>query len=210
MTTTNRTTLQTGDQRLIDGLTKHKALVTALPIGGKNFTCDEAIAVVQARIDASNATLTSKASAKAELQAERAGRAQTKAFVSSLRQVIRSMFGASPDLLADFGLGPHKSRKANPQKKVDAAKRAKATRVLRHTMGKKQKAAIKATGPLPTATPANEPAAGNAPAAAVTAPNAASAGAATPQFPTAAPAGGTAPAASPTATPAPHTQTPSS
>jgi hypothetical protein len=196
MTTTNRGTLQTADQKLVDGLTKHKALMAALPIGGKNVTPDEAIALVQGRIDATSATLAAKASAKAELLAERAGRTQTKPFVSSLRQVIRSMFGASPDILADFGLTPHKPRKANPQKKVDAAHKAKATRVLRHTMGKKQKAAIKATGPLPSETPTSAPATGNTPAATVTPANP--------------PSTSPAPAASPTPAPAPHTQTPSS
>src|SRR5262249_49881170 len=151
-----------------DGLTKHKADITALPIGGKSLTPDEAIAVVQARIDASNEALSTKATAKAAVQAERAERAETRQFVSSLRQVIRSMFGTSADKLADFGLAPPKLRKANPQKKVTAAKLAKATRTLRHTMGKKQKAAIKATRPLPAEAPANPAAEGNSPAAPVT------------------------------------------
>lgn len=206
----NRATNQTADQKLVDGLTKNKTRITALPIGGRNVTPDDAIAVVQSRITASNATLSAKATAKAELEAERALRAQTKPFVSSLRQVIRSMFGASPDLLADFGLVPHKPRKANPQKKVDAAGKAKATRALRHTMGKKQKAAIKAAGPLPTATRANEPAAGNAPAVPAVPVNPPSTSSAPAASTSAAPAGGTATAASPAVTPAPHTQTPSS
>ena len=40
MTTINRTTFQTADQKLIDGLTKHKAAIPALPIGGKNVSID--------------------------------------------------------------------------------------------------------------------------------------------------------------------------
>jgi hypothetical protein len=168
MTTTNRTKQQNADQKLVDGLTQHKSVITALPIQGKTLTPDQAIAVVEARIEASNAALNAKATAKAAVLAERTERAQTKSFVSSLRQVIRSMFGASVDVLADFGLVPPKAHKATPQKKVTAADKAKATRTLRHTMGKKQKAAIKATGPLPTETPAQPPVAGNTPAAPVT------------------------------------------
>jgi hypothetical protein len=181
MTTTNRTTQQTADQKLVDGLNKHKSLITALPIQGKTLTPDQAIAIVQARIDASLKAVTDKATAKAAILAERTERTQTKTFVAALRQVIRSMFGASTDILADFGLVPPKPRKANPQKRVTAAAKAKATRTLRHTMGKKQKAAIKATGPLPATTPATAPAAPAEPAAPVNPP----AGAA----PAAAPAG---------------------
>jgi hypothetical protein len=197
MTTTNRTTQQNADQKLVDGLNKHKAQITALPIGGQTLTPAQVIATVQARLDASSAALTAKATANAAVLAERTERTQTKAFVFSLRQVIRSMFGASPDILADFGLAPPKPHKPTPQKKVTAAAKAKATRTLRHTMGKKQKAAIKATGPLPAETPATALAAGNAPAPAGTP---ATPGA--PAAPAVTSAGATAPAAAPAATPA--------
>jgi hypothetical protein len=209
MTVVNRTAQQTADQKLIDGLDKHKAVITALPIEGKTLTPAEAIAIVQARIDASNQSLTTKASAKAAVLSERTERAATKKFVSSLRQVIRSMFGASADILADFGLALPKPRKPSPQKKVTAAAKAKATRTLRHTMGKKQKAAIKATGPLPAGTAANPVAPGNTPEAPVAPqspaptnpPSTATAPAASA---TATPGGGTAPAASPAGTTPTH------
>jgi hypothetical protein len=211
MTVVNRSAQQSADQKLIDGLNKHKAVITALPIEGKTLTPAETIALVQARIDASSLSLTTKASAKAAVLAERAERASTKKFVSSLRQVIRSMFTSADDL-ADFGLTLPKPRKANPQKKVSAAVKAKATRVLRHTMGKKQKAAIKATGPLPAGTAASPAAPGNPPAAPVAPqspvptnePVTATAPAAPAAAPT--PGGGTAPAASPAGTTAPHAQ----
>jgi hypothetical protein len=179
-----------------------------LPIEGKTLTPAEAIAIVQARIDASHLSLTTKASAKAAVLAERTERAATKKFVSALRQVIRSMFPSADDL-ADFGLTLPKPRKANPQKKVTAAAKAKATRTLRHTMGKKQKAAIKATGPLPAGTAANPAAPGNAPEAPVAPPspvptNPPSAATAPAAPATAPPGGGTAPAASPAGTTATH------
>jgi hypothetical protein len=167
MSTVNRNQLQTADQNMIGGLSKHKATIPSLPIGGKTLTPDEAIQVLQTRIDASNRSLSARASAKAAVLAERSERSQTRQFVSSLRQVVRSMFEGSADVLADFGLALRKPRKVDPQKKVTAAGKAKATRVLRHTMGKKQKAGIKATAPIPTGGPApavNAPAAPAAPA----------------------------------------------
>jgi hypothetical protein len=216
--TTNQTLEQVADQKLIDGLTKHQTLITALPIGGKTLTPSQAIAIVQARIDSSAASATTKASAHAAVVAARAQRAQSKQFVSALRQVIRSMFGTSTDILADFGLVPPKPHVESPATKVEAAAKARATRALRHTMGKVQKAAIKASSPVPVDTTANPPAAGTAPAAPVTP---ASPGApATPVAPTpanqpsngaasaapapAASAGAAAPAATPAGTPAAH------
>lgn len=193
MTTTNRTSELNSDQKLIDGLNKHKAAITGLPIGGQTLTPAQAIAILQARVDASNQSLTAKASAKAAVLAERSERTSTKAFVSSLKQVIRSMF-TSADVLADFGLSLRKPHVVDPQKKVEAAAKAKATRALRHTMGKNQKAAIKATGPLPTGTaapPANQPTPATAPA--------------TPVAPVA-PAAPAAPATPTTATPPTHPQ----
>jgi hypothetical protein len=165
MSTINRTKVQNADQKMVDGLTKHKAVITALAIGGRMLTPDDVIATFQARIDASNEALTTKASATAAVLAERAERARTKRFVSSARQVVRSMFGESVDLLADFGLAPPRPRRIDPQKKVEAAAKSKATRKLRHTMGKKQKAAIKATGPLASGTQAHPTAAGDMPVA---------------------------------------------
>jgi hypothetical protein len=150
-TTKNRNLLQTADQNMIGGLAKHKAVMPFLPIGGKTVTPDEAIQVLRTRIDASNRSLATRASAQAAVLAERSERAQTRQFVSSLRLVIRAMFEGSADILADFGLALRKQHKADPQKKVTAAEKAKATRALRHTMGKKQRAAIKATAPIPTA-----------------------------------------------------------
>jgi hypothetical protein len=197
MTTVNRTRQQNADQKLIDGLTKHRATITSLPIGGKTLTPDEVVQTLQARVKASATSLTSKASAKAAVLAERADRAETRQFVSDLTQVIRSMFGGSADVLADFGLALRKPRKSDPQKKVAAAQKAKATRTLRHTMGKKQKAAIKATGPL--AAGATPPAANAhaAPAASAEAP-------ATAPAPAATPPAATAPAAPPAVAPATH------
>jgi hypothetical protein len=37
MPTTKRTAITNADQKLVDGLTKHKAQIAALPIGGKTI-----------------------------------------------------------------------------------------------------------------------------------------------------------------------------
>ena len=78
---------------------------------------------------------------------------KTKALVSTCIQSISLSFAGQVDTLADFGLTPRKARVVTPEEQVIAAAKAKATRAARHTMGKKQKAAIKGTV-APTPAPA--------------------------------------------------------
>jgi hypothetical protein len=106
--------------------------------------------------------------------AEKAKIADTKDYVSSLEQLVRSMFTKSVETLADFGLTPRKQ--VNPKTDATALKiaRAKATRVARGTVGPKQKAKIKGVVPAP---PHPIPPAATAPTApAVTKPDAGNGG----------------------------------
>jgi len=165
--TTNRSQLQTGGQKVIDGLHKHGSTLTSLVIDGTSYTTAEVIAVVQARVDAFKAAVSSRATWQASVLADKAERAKTKTFMSGLVQALRVAFGNSVDVLADFGLTPHKARAVRtPEQKAAATAKAKATRAARHTMGRKQKAAIKgtapaaappiaATSPAPTAPPSS-------------------------------------------------------
>jgi hypothetical protein len=77
-------------------------------------------------------------------------------------------FAGQVDALSDFGLTGRKTPVVSPETRVAAANKAKATREARHTMGKKQKAAIKGTvaptapattapAPTPVATPPAPP-----------------------------------------------------
>jgi hypothetical protein len=81
-------------------------------------------------------------------------------------------FAGSIDTLADFALKARKPRTPlTPEQKAAAVAKAEATRAARHTMGPKQKAAIKGT--VPATAPATQPAApAPAPATPVTPPKA--------------------------------------
>ena len=60
-------------------------------------------------------------------------------------------YGGDPAALADFGLPVRKKGVLTPAQKLASAAKARATRLARHTMGSKQKAAI--TGaPAPAVT----------------------------------------------------------
>jgi hypothetical protein len=171
MTTTtvnNRSKQQAADQKLVDGLNKHAPTLTTVVIGGTPYKPADIIAILQARLAAANTVQSAKPSWQNAVKAEKDERAKTKSFVSGLRQALAVAFAGSIDALADFGLAPRKARVVSPEKKAAAALKAKATRAARHTMGTKQKAAIKGTVPTTapaTAAPAAAPIPVPAPAA---------------------------------------------
>jgi hypothetical protein len=160
------------DQKLIDGLTKHAATLTSLFIGGVAVANKDIITTVQPRIDTATAAESTRASWQMAVQASRAERAETKAFVSGLRQALLVAYAGQIDVLADFGLTPRKPRVVSTDTKIVAAAKAKATREARHTLGKKQKSGIHGAVPstisvatgASTSTPAPAPTAPTNPA----------------------------------------------
>jgi hypothetical protein len=150
---------QAADQKLIDGLTKHAAFLPTVAIGSTSYKTADLIGTLQARIDARDAAVSSRATWRAAVQAEHDQRAKTQVQVSGLRQALQVAFAGSIDNLADFGLAPRKPLVVTPEAKVEATAKAKATRIARHTMGPKAKAKI--TGTVDTA-PATPPSSGGA------------------------------------------------
>jgi hypothetical protein len=163
--TANVVVQQDADQKLIDGLKKHSQTLPSLMIAGSSHPTAAIIAVLQTRIDARNASVLSRATWQTDVKADHDERVKTQAFVSGLRQSLQVAFAGSIDGLADFGLKPRKSRTPRtPEEKAAATAKAKATRALRHTMGSKQKAKVKAAAPQAApATPASPAVAQSAP-----------------------------------------------
>jgi hypothetical protein len=107
-------------------------------------------------LDAS-ATAAKSARAQAKLQLT-----EVRQYYAALKSAVTNLFGEGSPQLAQFGLSPRKPHKAlsSSQLAVRAAK-AKATRVLRNTMGKKQKAPIK-SGPMQFVEPVQQTTPGSA------------------------------------------------
>jgi hypothetical protein len=155
---TDRTTRQVADQKLIDGLNKHSSTLSSLVIGGQSYTTAAIIGLLQGRIATATSVTNVHATWQAAVQADLDERTKTKQFASGLRQALQVAFAGSIDSLADFGLKARKPRTPlTPEQKAAAVKKADATRQARHTMGPKQKAAIKGT--VPATEPATQPAA---------------------------------------------------
>jgi hypothetical protein len=146
----NRNDQSTAERALVAGLIEHAPAVPSLLIAGAWITNRDMVARVQAQLDTAQLAQSTRATWMAAVQAERVERARTKKFVSSLRQALLAAFGEQVDTLADFGLTPHKQHVRTPEEKLAVAAKGSATRAARHTLGPKQRAAIKGT-PVPTA-----------------------------------------------------------
>jgi hypothetical protein len=145
---TNRTTQQAGDQKLIDGLTKHASALPSLTVLGTTLQTTDIITTLQARLASAGTVISTRATWQNAVKTDKAERASTKALVSAVRQAVLLAFAGQVDVLADFGLKPRKPRvPRTPAQKAEATAKAKATRAARHTMGSKQKASIKGTVP---------------------------------------------------------------
>jgi hypothetical protein len=161
--------------QLIAGAQKHLANMTQLLFDGGTHTVAEVIAKLQSLatlrsdVDAARSTL------RAKVTVERAQAPALVLFMHAFEAFVRAMFGNQPDVLADVGLAPRKTRKQLTVEEAAAAKAKRdATRAARCTKGKKEKLTVKGdvTGveitPV-TASPAKpEPAAPNAPPAPAT------------------------------------------
>jgi hypothetical protein len=143
---TNRNDEIAAEQKIADGLKKHEQTLTSLVIGGTSYKTADVITNVQTLVNSAQTVVSSRATWQANILADEALRAKNKTFMSGLRQSLLVAFGGSVDVLADFGLTPHKTPATRtPEQKAASAAKAKATRAARHTMGSKQKAAIKGT-----------------------------------------------------------------
>jgi hypothetical protein len=131
--------------QLIAGIKQHLPDASAkLTVGSVTYTVAELTTLFQSFVDLRAATGAAKAAAKAKLLAEVTQAPPIRGVVSAFVAYLQASFGNSPDALADFGLSPRKARTplTAEQTAVAVAKR-KATRQARHTMGSRQKKAVK-------------------------------------------------------------------
>jgi hypothetical protein len=148
----NRVDMTLADQKMIDGLTKHASTITSLVINGVAMATKDIISTLQARIAASDAAQTSRATRQAAVAADKVERAKTKTIASGIRQAVMVALSAQIDALADFGLTPRKVTVITPAEKTARTAKALATRAARHTLGKVQKSKITGQSPASSTT----------------------------------------------------------
>jgi hypothetical protein len=140
---------------LINGLKKNQPKAVFL-LSETKYTTAQLVTIMQSIITSLQAVTPAQG---AYLRASRAAatlQTQNRAALRDLKQFLQIQSGGNTELLSQYGLKPRKQGGATtPEEKVAGANAAKATRVARHTMGKKQKKSI--TGATAPAAPASAP-----------------------------------------------------
>jgi len=135
------------DLQFIQGARKHLKRDWVLYVAGKKYVASDIIALLQSRADAAHETTLAKAAWHGARTHEETILQDSAQAVAAFRQNMLAMFADSPDALAEFGLAQRKAHRAlTPAELVERGARAKATRAARHTMGSRQKKAIKGSG----------------------------------------------------------------
>jgi hypothetical protein len=131
-------------QKLVDGFTKHAATTPSLVFAGVTLKPSDVVARLQALIARSNAVNSAAAAWHGQVTTKRKAVLQMRPLLGLVKQMLEGAYSLQLDVLADFGLAPRKKTVVSPQTRAAAAVKAKATRAVRGTTGKKQKAAITA------------------------------------------------------------------
>jgi uncharacterized protein (DUF1501 family) len=131
-------------ESLAAGVQKHLSTVTQLIVGSGTYTpvqvANQLLAFAKLRTDVD----TAKAALKATLTDEEAQGPALREFFLAVLQYVRAAYGNSPDILADFGLPPKKTRTPQTvEQKAAAAAKRKATREARGTVGSRKRQTIK-------------------------------------------------------------------
>jgi hypothetical protein len=142
----NRATTQARDGQILAGIQKDLRDVPSLRLAGQTYTIAELTRFFEGRIEATMRVAALRAQWIAASAEYEALDVQASKMARSLRDYLVNEHGESASLLADFGfVPPRKAPPRTPEENVSRAAKAAATRAARHTMGKKQKAAIKGT-----------------------------------------------------------------
>jgi hypothetical protein len=126
-------------EKLAAGAQKHLASGASLTIAGRSYTPAQVIGLLQTITTLRDAVETARTNLATQVAEEKTQLPALYAFCAELTAYVRGTFGAKPDILADFGLAPRKSRTPLTAEQQAAAKAKRAaTRKARGTMGKKE------------------------------------------------------------------------
>jgi len=154
-TSQNRQATSVVDQKAIGAVDKYFANISTLTLAGNAITPADLKAMLKAEIDALKGVDDLRAALHTALVSARAISAKASGARKALRAYILGNYGSdAAQMFADFGMNLPKPKSTVLSKdKAQAAAKAKATREARHTMGSKQKAAIKGQPAVATPKP---------------------------------------------------------
>jgi hypothetical protein len=137
-------------KQAIVGVPKHLGGVSSLSLNGVPYTPTSLVAFLQAFVDLASSVIAAKATAHDLLLEEQSSGLSVRLVLQALRSYIVALYGnGATEILGDFGFVPRKTTTPKVAVKALAAEKNRATRTARHTMGKREKLAIKGTLVVP-------------------------------------------------------------
>jgi hypothetical protein len=146
------------NRKALAGIRKHYASAPTMVLDGVSYALTDIEKTLQGSIDAADATTAATATFHKTVDAERTANASADAVYAGLKTFVTTQFKTSPDVMADFGFTPSSRQVPDAATVAAAVEKRTATRVARHTMGKRQKAKVTGTTPAATAPAAAAPA----------------------------------------------------
>ena len=128
---------------MVAGLKKHAPALSRVSWGSALRSADEVAARFQAHLDALDEAAAREAAWRAALGKEARLEKEIKKVLQQVTLFLQAVYGDESNTLRDFGLKPRKKAKIGPAKMALTVEKRNATRKARHTMGKKQRKAIK-------------------------------------------------------------------
>ena len=135
------------DRAAMEAVDTYFGQMASIELAGTKMTPAELKAVFQANQTARLTAEQTRAKLRADILAARKASAKRHEIRLALRKYILATYGpGAQQMLSAFNFSvPKKSGPKTVEAKTNAVAKAKATRAARHTMGKKQKKAIKGT-----------------------------------------------------------------
>jgi hypothetical protein len=139
-TNKNKATRQNSNRKIVGAIKKH--LSGTVTLAGVKYTTSKLAQVFQQGIDVSDATDVANKAWRTSVAKERATTQEISGVQTVLRNHVSALFGETSTEFADFGFTPKQVTPVDVATKVEAVEKRAATRVARHTMGKRQKKKI--------------------------------------------------------------------
>ncbi|HEX4447225.1 MAG TPA: hypothetical protein VH044_10835 [Polyangiaceae bacterium] len=154
---TDKPTRSDRNRKAIVGAQKHYAALTTVIIDGVPRTPASIVQALQGAIDGADATAAAAATFHKAVADEQQATLEGDAMYRGLKTLVMSQFKTSPETLADFGFTLPSRRVPDAATVATAVQKRDATRVARHTMGKRQKEQVKGTVTVPAPAPTGAP-----------------------------------------------------
>ena len=136
-------------QQLLQGFEAVIPDGSSLPVGSGNEAKADVVAELTQVLSVYNNAEAQQIAAKAARMQVQNASGDNHALYTKLKDAVIAYFGKGNPLLTQFGIKPRgKARALTPEQQVLRAVRVRNTRAARHTMGSRQRAAVKSDGKL--------------------------------------------------------------